>query len=216
MHIEPGVVAPAKVMMANIGAAGLFAYYAKSLIKNPLDILRAVVAAVFFSFFMQSFHMSVGPSELHFVGGMALYLTVGFIPTLIGFAAGLLLQAILFDPQDMMHLAVNSLTLGLPLILTHFTLGHKLRNASKEVRWGEIVKLDAIYYTGVTVMVGVWLAIAQVETPLVAWASFALSYLSVVALEPVFTYVAVRALKRFENNAIIDALFAVKALKVGA
>ena len=216
MHIEPGVVAPAKVMMANVGAAAVFAYYATKLIKNPLDILRTVVAAIFFSLFMQSFHMSVGPSELHFVGGMALYLTLGFLPTMLGFAAGLLLQAVLFDPQDMVHLAVNSLTLGLPLILTHFTLGRKLRDASKEVRWGEIVKLDAIYYTGVTAMVGFWLAVGQVETPFAAWATFALSYLSVVALEPVFTYVAIRALKRFEDNTIVDAMFAVKALKVGA
>lgn len=216
MHIEPGVVAPAKVMIANVGAAAIFAYYATKLIKSPLDILRTLVAAVFFSLFMQSFHMSVGPSELHFVGGMALYLTLGFLPTMLGFAAGLLLQALLFDPQDMVHLAVNSLTLGLPLILTHFTLGRKLRDASKEVRWGEIVKLDAIYYTGVTAMVGFWLAVGQVETPFAAWATFALSYLSIVALEPVFTYVAVRALKRFEDNAIVDALFAVKPLKIGA
>ena len=81
MHIEAGFVAPAKVIKANFSVAALLAYYARSMIKEPLTILRTVVATVFFSFLMQSLHMSVGPSESHFVVGMALYLTLGFIPT---------------------------------------------------------------------------------------------------------------------------------------
>lgn len=212
MHIEPGVVAPAKVMLANGAALLLIAYYAKDLIRRPQNILRTVIAALFFTLFMQSFHLSVGPSELHFVGAMVMYLTLGFIPTLLGFAAGLLLQATLFDPQDVLHLGVNSLTLILPLTIAHTTLGHKVRNSHHALRWADIVKLDAIYYTGVTAMVGFWLVIGGVETPFTAWITFATSYGVIVAIEPAISIACVRLLKRFESNAFIQSAFSVNSM----
>ena len=107
MHIEPGIIAQTKIVLANVVASGVLLAYAKELIKRPTDILRSVLAMVFFTLFMQSFHVSVGPSELHFVGAIAIYLTLGFIPTLIGFAAGLLLQGLLFAPSDLINLAVK-------------------------------------------------------------------------------------------------------------
>lgn len=216
MHIEPGYIAPAKVMLANITALSVVGYYARDLIKQPADIVRALIAALFFSLFMQSFHMQVGPSELHFVGAMAIYLTLGFVPTLFGFAAGLLLQGLLFTPTDLPHLAVNSLSLMLPLIAVHYTLGRKLRDAvnGQQVSWGAILKLDALYYSGATTMVGFWLLAADVATPFAAWAAFAGSYLAIVAVEPLFTFAVVRLLKRYEHNAVINSCFAVKSLKL--
>ncbi|MCG8426398.1 MAG: energy-coupling factor ABC transporter permease [Chromatiales bacterium] len=214
MHIEPGYIAQGKVLMANGAAVGVLAYYAKDLLKQPGLIGRSLVAALFFSVFMQSFHMSVGPSDLHFVGAMGMYLTLGFIPTLMGFASGLLLQGLLFEPGDLPHLAVNSLSLILPLITVHYALGRKVRSASRKISWVEILKLDALYYTGVTCMVGFWLLIGQVETPLVSWAAFASSYLIIVAVEPVFTYLSVRLLKRYEGSALVEHLFSVKTLEL--
>ena len=212
MHIEPGYIVHAKVIGANVAAVGVIAYYAKDLLKEPGLIVRGFLAAIFFSIFMQSFHMPVGPSELHFVGAMAMYLTLGFIPTLFGFAAGLLLQGLAFTPADLYHLGVNSLSLILPLITVHYTLGHKVRDASRKVSWAEILKLDALYYTGLTTMVGFWLLIGQVETPFAAWAAFATSYLAIVAFEPIFTYASVRLLKRYEGTSLVKRLFAVKTL----
>ena len=216
MHIEPGFVAPAKVAIANVTAMGLLGLYAKGFIKNPFDIVKMVLAAIFFSIFMQGFHMNVGPSELHFVGGMAIYLTLGFVPTLFGFAAGLLLQGLLFEPMDLPHLAVNSLSLILPLILVHYTAGRKLfdKSLGKRVSWKEILKLDAIFYSGVTGMVGFWLLIGEVETPFSSWLAFTGSYLAVVATEPVFTYFSIRALKSYEGSAVVDKCFSVKELDV--
>lgn len=214
MHIEPGFIAQAKVMMANVAASGVLLSYAKGLIKNPADIVRSLLAAVFFTLFMQSFHVNVGPSELHFVGAMVMYLTLGFIPTLFGFAAGLLLQGLVFEPTDLVHLGVNSLSLILPLIAVHFTLGRKLREQGQALRWQQIVKLDATYYGGVVTMVGFWLAIGETATPFAAWASFASSYLLLVAVEPVLTFSAVKLLKRYEGNALVETCFAVKALKL--
>ncbi len=214
MHIEPGYIAQTKIMLANAGAVSVLGWYAKDLLRRPADILRTLLAAGFFSLFMQGFHVSVGPSELHFVGAMAMYLTFGFLPTLFGFAAGLLLQGLLFEPADLVHLAVNSLSLILPLIAVHYTLGRKLRETTNghRIGWRTILKLDAVYYGGVTTMVGFWLLASDVATPFSAWAMFAASYLAVVAFEPVFTYTALRLLKRYEHRSLIDACFAVKAL----
>lgn len=197
IHIEPGFIAETKIMLANAGAVAVLAYYARDLLLQPTAIVRALLAAVFFTVFMQSFHVNVGPSELHFVGAMAMYLTLGFVPTLFGFALGLLLQGLLFEPTDLMHLAVNSLSLILPLVVVHYTLGRKLREMTNDqhIRLRTILKLDAAYYGGVT-MVGFWLLASNSVTPFAAWAAFAASYLAVVAIEPLFTYVTLRLLKR--------------------
>lgn len=216
MHIEPGYLSHAKILLANAAAVAVLVPYAKSLIKNPLTLLRTLLAAIFFSVFMQSFHVSVGPSELHFVGAMAIYLTLGFLPTLFGFAIGLLLQGLVFNPTDLPHLAVNSLSLIMPLIAVHYTLGRKLRDAasSQTINWRTILKLDALYYAGVTMMVGFWLLASEVATPFAAWAAFASSYLIIVMVEPLVTYAAVRTLKRYEGKSLVDACFAVKSLKL--
>lgn len=216
MHIEPGYISQAKIMLANTSALGVLAYYAKDLIARPADIVRTLLAAVFFSLFMQVFHMNIGPSELHFVGAMAIYLTLGFIPALFGFALGLLLQGLLFNPTDLVHLGVNSLSLIVPLITVHYTLGRKLSDTmtGRRISWRVILKLDALYYSGVTAMVGFWLLAADVATPFSAWAAFASSYLAVVAVEPLFTYALVRLLKRHENTPLVNTCFAVKSLKL--
>ena len=216
MHVEPGYISAAKIILANVAALGVVLYYAQDLIKQPAQIVRTLLAALFFSLFMQSFSMPVGPSELHFVGAMLIYLTLGFVPTLIGFAAGLLLQGLLFTPTDLPHLAVNSLSLMLPLIAVHYTVGRKLREAlnGQNVSWKAILKLDAIYYSGVTTMVGFWLLASDVATPFAAWAAFASAYLAIVAIEPVVTYGVVRLLKRYEHIALVNTCFAVKPLKL--
>ena len=64
MHIEPGILNAAKVMSKNIGAVGALAAYTPSLVRRPPEIGKVLLAAVFFSLFMQVFHMPVGASEL--------------------------------------------------------------------------------------------------------------------------------------------------------
>lgn len=218
MHIEPGFVSAAKVMGANVAAIGILGFYLKRLVANPMDLIKGVLAALFFSVFMQSFHLSVGPSELHFIGAMSIYLTLGFVPTIFGFALGLLLQGLVFDPIDLPHLAVNSLSLIAPLIALHYATGKKLfdKGLKQRVSWPTILKLDAIYYAGVTSMVGFWLFIGEVATPFSAWLSFAGSYLAVVAVEPFITLLTVKTLKRYENAPVVKRLFAVERLSLKA
>jgi ABC-type Co2+ transport system permease subunit len=211
MHIEPGFVSAAKVAAANVACAGLLLGHVATACKNPsrllADAVRTVLAALFFSLFMESFHLPVGPSELHFVGAMPIYLTLGFVPTLIGFSLGLLLQGLLFNPADLLHLGINFLSLAIPLTILHATLGKHVQKLDIKT----LIKLDAAYYSGVTLMVGFWLSISEVVTPFAAWAAFAASYVSIVLIEPVFTWTIVRGLSRCKDSNILRYCFDLRA-----
>jgi len=193
MHIEPGLLAQPKLIFAAGAAVAVLGVYLPTLLKSPALWLRTALASVFFASFMQLFHMRVGPSELHFLGAMPIYLAFGFVPTLFGFGLGLVLQGLLFEPQDLVHLAVNTLSLAVPLIAVHYTLGRKL----KSINVATIFKLDGAYYAGVIAMIGFWLMQGNVATPLSAWALFASSYVPVVMLEPLVTLAVLWSVHRF-------------------
>lgn len=192
MHIEPGVLAAAKVAGANVVALALVGAAAWPLVRRPALVLRTALAALFFTLCMQAFHLKVGPSELHFVGAMPMYLALGLVPTVLGFATGLLLQGLLFEPADLLHLSVNTLSLALPLLAVHAALGRHLTRVNLRA----VLKLDAAYYAGVTAMVGFWLAIGEVATPLAEWLRFAVSYAAVVAVEPAITVAVLLGIAR--------------------
>ena len=193
MHIEPGLLAQTKIVAANAAALALLASQAPALLRRPTLWLRTGLAAAFFTLFMQAFHLPVGPSELHFIGAMPIYLLLGFLPTLFGFALGLGLQGLVFEPQDLVHLGANALSLMVPLIVLHKTLGERL--AARSVSAAQILKLDGIYYAGVTLMVGFWLTQSETTFALADWLRFTASYLGVVALEPLVTLLLVRGVQ---------------------
>lgn len=198
MHIEIGILSQDKLAYAGVAATALLGAHAAGLLKSPSAWLRTALAAFFFSALMQAFHMNIGPSELHFIGAMPIYLLFGFIPTLFGFGLGLLLQALVFEPLDMAHLAVNFLSLAVPLLVLHHSLGKKVQGLTI----AKVLKLDAVYYAGVTLMVGFWLLISHDSTPVADWALFAASYLGVVAVEPLLTIGLVLAARRIRHSRV--------------
>ncbi len=216
MHIELGILTATKLAIANAGAATTLASNAIKLIKQPNLIIKTCLAAVFFSIFMQIYHMPVGASELHFIGASIVYLLFGFVPTMFGFALGLYLQAIIFEPADMLHLGVNILSLSIPLISAHLIYGRGFLRNNNQIRlsWKNIVKFDAIYYFGVIMMVAFWLSIASEPTPFANWAIFAISYLPLVFLEPVFSYFSLRFIHKFSQNNILAKLTIAQNLRV--
>ncbi len=194
MHIELGIIAATKLTLANIGAIATLSTNVIKFVKKPSLIIKTIFSAVFFTAFMQAFHMPVGASELHFIGASIVYLFFGFVPTLFGFALGLLLQALIFEPADMLHIGVNILSLSIPLIAAHALYGKKFfakENPSK-VSWANIARFDAIYYGGVIAMVAFWLSIGNEPMPLANWAMFAIAYMPIVLIEPVITYGVLR------------------------
>jgi cobalt/nickel transport system permease protein len=210
MHIEPGILSGAKIAAANLAAVSLVAAQAPQLLRKPQLVLRTLLAALFFSVFMQSFHLPAGASELHFIGAMPIYLTLGFVPALLGFGLGLLLQGVVFEPADLLHLGVNFLSLAVPLLALHATLGRRLA-AGAATHIGAVLRLDAAYYAGVALMVGFWLAMGEVATPFAEWTAFAAAYLPVVLIEPVFTVAVVRLLQSQAHRPLVQLCFAVPA-----
>lgn len=212
MHIEPGYVATAKILAANVASVALLGSQSVHLLKQPQLIVRSLIAGVLFTLFMQAFHLPVGPSELHFLGAMPIYLALGFVPALFGFAIGLAAQGLLFEPTDLLHLGVNTLSLAVPLMVVHATLGKRLQAAGERLDVSRILKLDAAFYGGVTLMVGFWLAIGEVATPLSAWLAFASSYAAVVAVEPVITLLVLAAIARRQHSAAVRFCFQPQAV----
>jgi cobalt/nickel transport system permease protein len=210
MHIEPGILSAAKVLGADAAALGALAGHAPGFLRRPLDIARTLLAAMFFSLFMELWHQPVGPSELHFIGASTIYFVFGFLPTMFGFALGLLLQGLLFEPQDLVHLGVNSLSLIVPLIAAHAVVGRRVIDPSSlaATPWSSVLKFDALYYGGVVAMVGFWLAIGDVRTPFADWTLFAASYLPVVLCEPAISCGILRLLGRLDAKSGIRRLTA--------
>lgn len=215
MHIEPGALNAAKVLYGHAAAIATLLVYAPRWITRLDQVAKTLLAAAFFSLFMQVYHVPVGVSELHFIGASAIYFIFGFLPTLFGFAIGLLLQGLVFDPQDLVHLGVNSLSLMLPLIAAHGLFGRQLFGASaRNLSWREVVRFDAVYYGGVVAMVGFWLAIGEEPLPLDNWLLFAASYAPLVFCEPLITCLAVRLLKRWPQSALLQRLTCVDSLRL--
>ncbi len=201
MHIQPGQLAGSTILGANLVAASVLVSQAPALLRRPALWLRTLLAAGFFSLLMQSWHMQAGASELHLIGAMPIYLLFGFLPSLFGFALGLLMQGLLFEPQDLIHLGVNALSLMLPLIALHASIGPRLAAAARERSVAAVLRMDAAYYGGVTLMVGFWLSQGLEATPFQAWLHFALSYVLLLLFEPLVTWALVSLLARREGAA---------------
>ncbi|MCQ4346961.1 energy-coupling factor ABC transporter permease [Pseudomonas stutzeri] len=215
MHIEPGALNAAKVLYGHAAAIATLLVYAPRWIGRLDQIAKTLLAAVFFSLFMQAYHVPAGVSELHFIGASAIYFVFGFLPTLFGFALGLLLQGLVFDPQDLVHLGVNALSLMLPLIAAHGLFGRRLFDSqSRRLDWQSVVRFDAVYYGGVVAMVGFWLSIGEEPLALDNWLLFAAAYAPLVLCEPLFTCLVVRLLKRWPDSAVLQRLTCVGNLRV--
>ena len=115
------------------------------------------------------------------------------------------MQGMLFEPQDLVHLGVNSLSLIVPLVTVHMAFGKRFfaDGADKRnVTWKRIVAFDAAYYAGVTTMVGFWLLLGEEATPLADWATFAASYVPLVLLEPAFTWLALKGARSLDVESL--------------
>ena len=215
MHIEIGIIDSARIAAANAAALGAVASQAPALARRPAGLVKAGLAAIVFSALMQAWHMPVGPSELHLIGATTVYLLFGFAPTVVGFALGLALQAALFEPQDMLHLGVNALSLIVPLVAVHMTFGRRLfaAKAADRFTFARVVRLDAVYYAGVSAMVGFWLMLSGSENALAGWATWVAAYGPVFLIEATLSFSAVMLVHRFRDRRFVADFMEVGRLR---
>lgn len=206
MHIEPGVVDGAKLVLSYAtaaGAAGLAGKMAWNTIKNDgfksFGLRAALSTMAVFIFFEVFFKYPVGVSEVHLILGATLYLVFGAGPAAIGLALGLLAQGVLFAPADLPQYAMNVTTLILPLWAVAMLAKRiiPVGTAYVDLRYRDVLALSAMYQGGVVAWVAFWAFYGQgfgVEN-LSAVSTFGVAYLSVVVLEPLIDLVVLAGAK---------------------
>ena len=196
MHIEPGVVDGAKIVLSYAtaaGAAGLAAKMAWDAVKKDgvtSFALRAVLSTVaVFIFFEVFLKYPVGVSEVHLILGATLYLVFGPGPAAIGLALGLLAQGVFFAPGDLPQYFMNVTTLIVPLWAVS-VLAKRIVPAGTayvDLRYRDVLALSAMYQGGVVAWVAFWAFYGQGfgAENLNAVGTFGAAYMTVIILEPI-------------------------------
>lgn len=196
MHIEPGVVTGAKIVLSYATAAASFGITAKmawSAISKDGGFTAfcgraAIATALVFSFFEVLPHHPVGVSEVHLILGSTLLLIFGAGPAAFGLAFGLLIQGLFFAPFDLPQYGMNITTLVIPLYFMDCVARRIIaqKTAYKDVRYWQALTLSTTYQAGIVAWVGFWAFYGEGLTAATLGnvASFGLAYMTVIIIEP--------------------------------
>jgi ABC-type Co2+ transport system permease subunit len=206
MHIEPGLVTGAKLLLGYATAAGAAGYTAKLSADSirekgiiSLALRSIVTTGLVFTFFELLPHFRVGVSEVHFILGSTLFLIFGAAPAAIGLTLGLLVQGAFLEPQDIPQFGMNVTTLLVPLFALAPLANRIIRVETPytELRYAQVLTLSTAYQSGVVLWVAFWALYGGGATleNMAAIGTFAGSYVVVVLIEPVLD-VAVLALAK--------------------
>lgn len=195
MHIEPGIVDGAKIVLSYATAAaslGIAAKLAADSVKESgfaALVLRSVIAtALVFTFFELLPHYPVGVSEVHLILGSTLFLVFGTGPAAIGLALGLLIQGVFFAPFDLPQYGMNVTTLLVPLYGVSLLAKRIIPAATPyvDLQYRQALALSTAYQGGIVAWVAFWAIYGQGVTVanLASIATFGTAYMTVILLEP--------------------------------
>jgi len=206
MHIEPGVVSAMKLPLSYAVATltlGLAATQAAKAVRSDgasATAARSVVTTgLVLGFFQVLPHHAVGVSEVHLILGSTLFLLFGSGAAACGLALGLLLQGLVFAPQDLPQYGMNVTTLLAPLmgisLLAKRIIPRDTRYA--DLTYGQAVKLSTAYQGGVVAWVCFWVVYGQGFSAhtLAAIGAFGLAYSTVILIEPLVDLAVLAAAK---------------------
>lgn len=196
MHIEPGVVTGAKILLSYATAAGAFGLTAR-LARYTLEgrggatalIGRSLITTLcVFCFFEVFPHHAIGVSEVHLILGSTLLLLFGAGPTAIGLALGLLIQGLFFAPFDLPQYGMNVTTLIVPLWGISALAGRLIPHDTPyvDVTYKQALTLSTAYQGGIVLWVAFWAFYGEgfSAQSLTDVSTFGVAYMSVVILEP--------------------------------
>ncbi|MCF6272775.1 MAG: energy-coupling factor ABC transporter permease [Rhodobacteraceae bacterium] len=216
MHIEPGVVEGAKMVLGGATAAGTLGLTAKlamdTIKENGLASLatRSLISTVVvFGFFQVLPHHPVGISEVHMILGSTIFLLFGRAPAMIGLTVGLLLQGLLFAPTDLPQYGMNLTTLLVPLYVMSLLAARIIPKgmAYKDISYLQALKLSTTFQAGIVGWVAFWAFFGQGfgAESLASVASFGAAYMLVVLLEPLVDLAilaAAKTLHRYKDRGL--------------
>lgn len=218
MHIEPGVVDGAKIVLSYATAAASFGLVGKLALETirkdgvgALALRSLATTALVFSFFELLPHHAVGVSEVHLILGSTLFLIFGAGPAAIGLALGLLIQGVFFAPFDLPQYGMNVTTLIVPL----YALAHLAKRIIPEntpyvdLKYSQAFALSTSYQGGIVMWVAFWALYGQgfSAANLTNVASFGLAYMSVVLVEPLIdlgVLAGAKALRQLQNSVFVQ------------
>jgi hypothetical protein len=195
MHIEPGLVDGAKIVLSYATAAaslGIAAKLAADTVRDSgitaLAQRSAIATVLVFTFFELLPHAPVGVSEVHLILGSTLFLVFGAGPAAIGLALGLLIQGLFFAPFDLPQYGMNVTTLLVPLYGVSL-LAKRIIPANTpyvELKYGQALALSTAYQGGIVAWVAFWAIYGQgfAVANLASIATFGAAYMTVILIEP--------------------------------
>ena len=211
MHIEPGIVDGAKIVLsyATAGFSGLFALKLASGDINKRGALSfmarsAITTALVFCFFEVLPHYPVGVSEVHLILGSTLFLLFGMAPAAIGLALGLLAQGLFFAPYDLPQYGMNVTTLLVPLFALRMVASRTIAPGMRyvDLKYRQALALSVTYQAGIVTWVAFWALYGHgigVDN-LASIGTFGMSYMLVIVIEPLADIVVLAVAK---SNATI-------------
>ena len=220
MHIEPGVVNEAKMVLSYAtaaGATGLTIKYAAQTLrqsKSAAFILRLMIATLLTVFFFEVLpKFPVGVSEVHFIFGSTLFLLFGAASAAIGLAAGLAIQGLILSPADLPQYFMNTTTLLLPLFAISWVAGRIItpNTAYVDCTYMQVLKLSATYQAGIVAWVAFWAFYGQGfgADNISAVTGFGIAYLSVILIEPIVD-VVILAIAKMRRDMASNMIFATR------
>ncbi len=217
MHIEPGVVDGAKIILSyatGAAAIGLAGKLARDAIRQDGGLSGLVIRTIFtsalvFCFFEIFPHHAVGVSEVHLILGSTLFLIFGAGPAMLGLAIGLLAQGLLFAPFDLPQYGMNVTTLIVPLYAMSLLAKRIIPAATayKDVTYAQAFALSTSYQGGIVVWVAFWALYGHGfgAENLANVATFGAAYMTVIILEPLVdlgVLAGAKALHRFSGTGL--------------
>lgn len=206
MHMEPGIVDGTKIVLSYATASACALYAAKLSLDHVRQegmvslLLRSFIAAALVWMFFEVFpHVPVGVSEVHLILGSSLFLILGATPAALGLAAGLAVQGLFFEPQDLPQYGMNVTTLLAALFAMQAAARRVLPANLPYVDMGyaHVLRLSVVFQGGIVAWVAFWTIYGQGSGAgtLQGVGRFGLAYMSVVLLEPLIDLAVLAAAK---------------------
>jgi hypothetical protein len=226
MHIEPGVVDGAKLLLS-VGTASVACALT---VKAIIDTLRSdgvsalitrtlITTCLVLLSFEVLWHHPVGVSEVHLIMGSTLFLLFGAAPTALGLTFGLLIQGIFFAPTDLPQFGMNLTSLLLPLFAMSLIASQIIKpsTAYVDLSYRQTLKLSLVFQGGVVAWVAFWTIYGQglYATTWEGLASFAAAYSAVTLIEPLLD-LCVLAMAKHMNDKSVYALFTTRLTAASA
>ncbi len=218
MHIEPGVVTGAKMILGYATAGGTILAGAKLAWDNIKEngtlsfLLKSLIAtAIVFSCFEVLPHYPVGVSEVHLILGTTIFLIFGVAPAMVGLALGLLIQGVFFAPFDLPQYGINVTTLLASMLLLYYASKKIIPENTpyKDISYSQLLKMSIIWEGSIVSWVAFWAFYGQgfgaenIHNVLI----FGGVYMLVVILEPLIDLAILALVKAFYKSNSCSILF---------